>query len=67
MARVGYLPAVLLFTVVGEAEKVVARLAVGAHDLLGLAQSVGPARVAEEIGAEEAAFYSVSEQVLRHG
>ena len=67
VARVGDPPAVLGLEVIGEAEEVVARLAVGAHDLLGLAQSVGPARVAVEVAAEEAALYSVSEQVLRHG
>ena len=67
VARVGHLPAVLGLEVVGEADEVVARLAVGAHDLLRLAQSVGAVRVAVEVAAEEAAFYSVSEQVLRHG
>jgi hypothetical protein len=67
VARVGDPPAVLGLEVVGEADEVVAGVAVGAHDLLRTPQAVRSVGVAVEVAAKEAAFYSVSEQVLRHG
>jgi hypothetical protein len=52
--------------VVGEADEVVAGVAVGADDLLGSPQTVRTARVAMEVAAKEAAF-SVLEQILCYG
>jgi hypothetical protein len=53
--------------VVGEAEEVVARLAVGAYDLLGLEQSIGPVGVTVKVAAKEAASVCPFEQVSYHG
>jgi hypothetical protein len=63
---VSYLPAVLSLEVVGEADEVVAGIAVGADDLLGSPQTVRTVRVAMEVAAKEAAF-SVLEQILCYG
>ena len=52
---------------VGEADEVVARIAVRTHGVLRLKQAVGPVGVAVEVAAEEAAFFSVLEQILYHG
>jgi hypothetical protein len=52
--------------VVGKANEVVAGVAVGAHDLLGLPQAVRTVRVAVKVAAKKAAF-SPLEQVPRQG
>ena len=65
--RIDHLPSVLLLEVVGEAEEVVAGVAVGGDDLLRFPQAVGPVRVAVEVAAEEAALSSVLEQVPCQG
>jgi hypothetical protein len=63
LPSVRYLPTVFFLEMVGEADKVVARLAVGAHDLLGLQQAIRPVGVAVKVAAVEAAPPSVLEQV----
>jgi hypothetical protein len=52
--------------VVGETDEVVARVAVGGDDGLGLQQAVGTVRVAVEVAAEEATL-SILEQVSCQG
>jgi hypothetical protein len=65
VARVGYLPAILGLEVVGEDDKVVAGVAVGGGDILGLHAAVGPVRVAVKVATKEAAF-SVLQYTLCH-
>jgi hypothetical protein len=58
---VGDLPAVLGLEVVGEADEIVAGVAVGAYDFLRLDQAVGAVGVAMEVAAKEATYFSVLE------
>ena len=51
------MPAVLGLEVVGEADKVVAGLAIGAYDFLRIDQAVGFVGVAVEVAAKEATYF----------